>query len=127
MTHVVANAPFDMNDLIVNGSLAEFFDFGEVVSSTDTQLVVTYSDATISEQLTLGGTFSNFDANGYPTTGLVTDVSYMVDGTVLFTVSEMSISVEDFTNFVLTDDLGGLFQSVLSGSDLLVGSGGDDV
>ena len=66
MTTLVASNAFDMATLIQDGSLAEFFEFGEVQTGTETTFVVTYSDESISEQLTLTGTFANY-VDGYST------------------------------------------------------------
>ncbi|HEX2802634.1 MAG TPA: calcium-binding protein [Sphingomicrobium sp.] len=127
MATLIAGSAFDMNDMIATGSLSEFFEWGEVQVGSSTDLVVTYSDETISEELHLTGDFQNYDSNGFPTTGTVSSASYTLDGVTLFTVSGMTISVEDFTAFVMNDDLAGLFQTILSGDDSLQGSSGGDV
>ena len=126
MTTLVAGSAFDMNDLIANGSLSEFFDFGEVVTGTGSQFVVQYSDETIDEELSLTGTFGNY-VDGYPTTGTITGASYVLNGATLFTLSDISISVAAFTDFVMADDLAGLFAQLLSGADEISGSGHADV
>ncbi len=126
MPTLVAGGAFDIQDLISNGSLSEFFDSGEVSTASDTTFVVSYSDPTISEQLTLTGTFGDY-VDGYPTTGTITSASYWLDGNTLFTITDMSMSVEDFTSFVNSDDLTGLFQTILAGADTLLGSDGNDV
>ena len=125
MTNFVANSSFDMSAFIAEGSLAEFFEFGEVVTGTASALVVNYSGVDFSEQLTLGGTFGDY-VDGYPTTGTITSISYSLNGTTLFTVTGASISVEAFSNYVMANDLEGMFATVLAGNDQLTGSAGDD-
>jgi Ca2+-binding RTX toxin-like protein len=126
MPSLVAGAAFDMEDLIANGSLAEFFEFGEVVTGTETEFVVTYSDETISERLTLTGEFGEY-VDGYPTTGIITSASYELNGVTLFTITGIEMSVEDFTAYVMGDDLAGLFDELLAGVDGIYGSDGNDV
>lgn len=123
---LVVNSTFDMNEFIASGSLLEFFEFGNVVTGTDTLFVVSYADAQISEQLTLNGTFGDY-VDGYPTTGVITGISYSLDGGTSFNFVDISISVEAFTAFVNANDLQNLFQTLLSGSDEIAGSSGDDV
>ena len=126
MPSLVANSAFDMAEMLATGSLSEFFEWGEVVTGTDTSFVVTYSDEFMSEQLTLAGTFGGYNVDGYPTTGTITQVNYWLDGGTDFTISGVSISVEAFTAYVMGDNLQGLFEEVLAGADELNGSSGDD-
>ena len=117
MANFTANRALDLPSLIANGSLSEFFEFGEVVTGTETTLVVTYSDEFGSEQLTLTGTFGDY-VDGSPTTGTVTGVVYATGGSDLFTVTNMSMSVATFTDYATTDNLAGLFGEVLAGADV---------
>ena len=126
MTTLVAGAAFDMQDFVANGSLSDFFEFGEVVTATATEFVVVYSDGSTTERLTLTGTFAGY-ADGYPTTGTIESLAFAVDGVTIFTLSNVAISVEQFTAFAQSDDLAGLFQQLLAGADELTGSAGNDV
>ncbi len=117
---------FDLGYFLANASISDFFELGTVTVGTGSTLVVEYSDETADEQLTLNGTFGNY-VDGYPTTGTITSISYRLNGTTLFTVTEISISVQAFTNFALADDLEGLFSQVLAGADTVQGSSGNDV
>lgn len=126
MSALVVNSAFDMEEFIATGSLAEFFEFGEVMTGTNSLFVVEYADETISEQLTLNGTFGNY-VDGYPTTGTITGASYWLDGDTLFTLTGLSISVQDFTAFVNSNDIEGLFETLLAWNDELTGGSDDDV
>ena len=126
MSRYESGPAFDLGYFLANASISDFFESGTVTVGTGSTLVVEYSDETTDEQLTLNGSFGNY-VDGYPTTGTITSISYRVDGTTLFTVTEISISVQAFTNFALADDLEGLFSQVLAGADTVVGSSGNDV
>lgn len=126
MSRLVADSAFDMSDLLQNGSISEFFEWGTVTTGTDTTLVVEYSDETIDEELTLTGTFADY-ADGFPTTGTITAISYWLNGSTLYEFTEVSISVEAFTAYANADDLPGLFGELLGGNDDIDGSTGDDV
>ena len=126
MTTLVAGTAFNMHDLITNGSLSEFFEWGDVVTGTATEFVVGYSDEEMAEQLTLGGDFAGYDVDGYPTTGTITSASYELDGVTIFTLTDISISVEAFTEYVMSDDLAGLFAELLDSHDLVLGTDDDD-
>jgi len=125
MTTFSAGAAFDMINFIATGSLAEFFDFGTPVSGTDSQFVVDYTDGGTTERLVLDGEFGDY-VDGYPTTGFIFGLSYSLGGSTVITLTDTLISVEDFTNFVTTDDLQGLFQTLLAGDDTITGSTGAD-
>ena len=60
------------------------------------------------ESLTLTGQFGDY-VNGYPTSGAISHAVYSVGGTDVFTLSDMSYSVATFTQYVLADDMQGLF------------------
>ncbi len=124
MARLVANAPFDMFTFLTEGSLAEFFEFAEVITGTASQFVLRDQYDGIIEQLSLTGSFGGY-SGGYPTTGTVTGGTYSLDG-ALFTFSSASISVQAFTDYVQTNDLAGLFIEMLRGADQLIGSSGYD-
>lgn len=126
MSNLVAGVAFDQNDFIANGSLSEFFDFGTPTTATGTTFIVEYSDDMMSEVLTLTGTFGDY-VDGYPTTGTITGISYWLDGATVITVDSCSISVAAFTDYVMADDLAGLFGAILGDADAITGSSGDDV
>lgn len=126
MSSFVAHRALDMADFITNGSISEFFDYGDVITATPTTFVVSYADETISERLTFTGVFENY-VDGYPTSGTITSASYWLDGSDLFSINQMSMSVQTFTSYALSDDLAGLFAEILGGNDVLSGSADGDV
>jgi len=125
MTTFGAGAAFDMANFIATGSLAEFFDLGTPVSGTASQFIVDYTENGSTERLVLDGEFGDY-VDGYPTTGYIFGLTYGIDGSTIITFTDALISVEDFTNFVTSDDLQGLFQTLLSGDDAVSGSSGAD-
>ncbi|QNM83879.1 hypothetical protein H8M03_06070 [Sphingomonas sabuli] len=124
MPNLYANTPFDMVELVQSGSLSEFFEWGEVILASQQEFVV--EDPETNERLTLNGLFQDYNSEGYPTGGLVTDIVYAINGTDVFAIYDVSITVQAFTDYVLGDDLEGLFSTILSGADTLVGTDGDD-
>lgn len=120
-----ANA-FDTESFIASGSLGELFNFGQVVAGTADTFALDYSDEEKSEQLILTGVFGDY-VDDFPTSGTITDAAYTLDGLQLFSMSGLSMPVEQFTAFVRADDILQLFQSLLSGADEVYGSDGDDV
>jgi Ca2+-binding RTX toxin-like protein len=125
MASLVASVAFDMEAFWTDGSLAEFFEFGEVVAATDSSYILAYADETTSEQLALTGSFADY-VDGVPGTGTITELAYTLDGNLLFTLSGLALSVEDFTAYVNSDDLPGLFAQLLAGADEITGSSGND-
>ena len=121
MPTLVANSVFEMTAFLENGDLADFFDSGTVGTHTSTQFDVSYSDGSTTQHLTLTGQFGNY-VDGYPTSGTITHAVYSVGGTDVFTLSDMSYPVSTFTQYVLADDMQGLFSNLLSGNDHLVTS-----
>ncbi len=126
MAFFVADAEFDMAEFIDNGSIAELFEFGEVITATSTTFTISYVDGDTTEQLTLTGTFAGY-VDGFPTTGTITGAAYSLNASSLFSFSGISMTVEQFTGFVQTDDISQLFQTLLSGTDQVTGSAGSDV
>jgi hypothetical protein len=106
MSRFESDVAFDIGAFLANASILEFFEFGIVTTGTGTTLVIEYSDEFTDERLTLTGTFGNY-SDGYPTTGTINSISYWLNGSTLFTVSQVSISVEEFTNYAMADDLEG--------------------
>ena len=128
MTTLVANNRLDMETLLENGSLLELFEWGTVINHSSTVFQIKDIDDT-QESLTLTGTFGGYTGDFYPTTGTITGGTYSPGSTGFsaFTFSGASMSVQDFTNFVNTDDLTGLFTQLLQGADMVSGAGLDDV
>jgi Ca2+-binding RTX toxin-like protein len=132
MARFVANVAFDMYQFVMNSSLMEFFEFGDITTHTSTTFVVVdSSEPGITETLRLTGSFGGYQDDFVPTTGTVTGGSYTLNGTTLFTFSDASIPVSDggnpsFTSFVEMDDIAGLLIFLLRGNDEIIGSNGDD-
>ncbi len=79
----------------------------------------------ITERLTLTGTFGNY-VGDYPTTGTVTGASYSITGGASFTFTDVSMSVADFTAYIMNNDLLGMLNTLLGGNDTVNGSSGAD-
>ena len=126
MAKLTAGAAYDMREMLATGSLSEFFYWGDVVTGTATDFVVDYADETISERLTMTGSFGTY-VDGYPTSGTIATISYWLNGSTLLTFEGLSISVPAFTEYVTGDNLEGLFQELLAGNDEILGGLGDDV
>jgi Ca2+-binding RTX toxin-like protein len=126
MTTFIAATAFDTANFIGSGSLGELFDFGTVESATADAFAIAYADEGKTENLTLTGTFTDY-VDGFPTTGTITNATYSLNGSVLFSIADLSMPVGQFTAFVQADDILGLFQSLLSGADQIFGSAGGDV
>ncbi len=125
MARFVAGAQFDIEAFLLNSNLAEFFEFA-TVSGTDTRVTFTDRFDGIVERLVLIGTFGNY-VDGYPTTGTIATAGYSITGGEQFTFTGLSMSVAEFTGYVQTNDVFGLFTALLAGNDVVVGSGSDDV
>ncbi|MBX7496453.1 hypothetical protein K3172_11365 [Qipengyuania sp. 6B39] len=111
---------FDAGSFIANANIAEFFDFATPSGNSSR---VTFTDVFdgITERLIIDGSFANF-VDGVPTTGTITGLDYSITGGAAFTFQGLSMSVEQFTNFVGTDDTAGLFAALLAGADTINGS-----
>lgn len=125
MAKMVAGQALDMNEFFNVASLADFFEWGDVTSSSSTKLVVAYSEPGFSESLALSGSFSGY-VEGYPTTGTLTGGSYALNGANLFSLTSLNMSVQTFRSYVEADNMRGLFQELLKGNDEIVGSSGSD-
>jgi len=126
MPTFIAQAAFDTVTFAASGSIQELFDFGVPGTATATVFVLDYSDAVATEQLTLTGTLGAY-VNGFPTTGVITDIAYSLNGVMQFTFASLTMTVEAFTTFVQADDIAGLFAALLAGADQITGSSGNDV
>lgn len=127
MADVIFRQPLNMIEFILGAELLEFFSEATVIQGTASvfQVRYVYDDGTV-EELTLFGSFGAY-VDGVPTTGTVTGASHDFDGLTYYEISNMSISVEDFTDYVEADDVLGLFDDILDGADTMQGSSGDDL
>ncbi len=128
MTKLVAKSQLDMTSFIANANLANLFQFGSVLVQTSTKFQIKDVEQT-QEVLTLTGSFSGYNAGGYPTTGMITGGSYTPGNTGFASISfsNASLSVEAFTGYVNSNDVAGAFQDLLRGNDQLIGSSLADV
>ena len=118
----------DLDRLFSEGSLAELFEVGEVVTKTTTDFVLVYEhDDGSEETLTLTGTFGGYNGGDYPTTGTITAGAWNIEGGPSLSFSNISISVEEFTGFVGQDAIQALFEALLAQDDTISGASGDDV
>jgi len=127
MTILTANStPFDIVYTATYASLLGLFESSDIVINTSTQLQI--RDPSTGEVLTLNGTFSAPDLEGYPTTGTITGGSYTPGNTGFgaFTLTNMSMTVELFREYVNSDNTFAFFTGAFQGNDTLNGTGGGD-
>ena len=122
MAQLKAHQPIDMS-MLPYMSVAYIFEGGVPTAQTATLFEVKYTDPTegYTEVLTFKGT--NFVySNGLPVSGTVTSFDYTVAGQAVFSLSGITISVSTLSDYLLNDDLEGLFTTLYAGSDTITGS-----
>jgi trimeric autotransporter adhesin len=88
-----------------------------------TGTVYRVSDGSSFNELT--GTFT-YDSAGVLTGGTITGWKRVIDGSVAFTATELSVPVTEFLNYLATLDHTALFNAVLGGDDKISGSAFND-
>jgi hypothetical protein len=127
MAILTANStPFDIVYTATYASLLGLFESSDIVINTSTQLQI--RDPSTGEVLTLNGTFGAPDLEGYPTTGTITGGSYTpgTTGFGAFTITNMSMTVELFRDYVSYDNTFAFFTAAFQGNDTFNGTAGGD-
>jgi len=110
MTIIVSTSqPFDDGLNFLGLSLAEFADM-TVTVQTATTWALEDDDG---ETSTFTGTFTAYDAEGFPTGGTITQMEFTDDGGSVL-ISDFEIAVEDFLDWIDTGDESAFFQALLA-------------
>src|SRR5262245_55893099 len=113
------------NNIMINDPLARAISIVSSIFGTGSASQVTYVNGF--ETLTIHGSFSNFNADGDPTSGTITSFDYTMQGSGTISVSGLSLSVPTVFGWIFTNNIGALNNAVFGGADTITGIGADDV
>jgi len=119
---------FNVDTFIANNSLSEFFVWAWGISagsSTNNFSWVDDHEYPI-RTLSITGSFEYQNPDGTPSSGVITGLSYKEDDKTLFSVSGVSVTVEQLYAFSDANNLAGLFQALLVGNDTMFAPSGSE-
>lgn len=70
------------------------------------------------------GSFTSFDANGFPTAGTITQITHTLSGVIQSNLFGFTMDVGLFRSYRDASDEAGFFDNLLSGADSIIGGGG---
>ena len=119
---------FNIDSFIANNSLNAFFVWAwPIISGSSNNNFSWVDDHEYPiRTLAITGSFEFHTENGWPSDGTITGFSYREDDSTIFTISGVSIPVEQLYAFSEADDLAGLFQALLAGNDTSFGTTGNE-
>ncbi len=119
---------FNIESFVANNSLAAFFTWAWPIiagSSTSNFSWVDEHEYPI-RTLLITGSFEFQRPDGWPSSGVITGLTYKQDDVTLFSSSGVSITVEQLYAFSDANNLAGLFQALLAGDDTVFATSGNE-